>query len=91
MRSSGDIEALSGEPDEQVLQARRGDLEAADPDAGLDEFFGEQNDIAIGLSSMRGLRGGAYPLLTTEILPCNHFHYYVIPEGQQAIKRWATG
>ena len=59
-------------------------------DAGLDELFGEDNDIAIGLSSMQGLRGGAYPRLTTETLPCDHFHYYVTPEGQQAIKEWAA-
>src|ERR1700683_5427168 len=32
------IEALAGETDEQVLQARRGDREAADPDSGLDEL-----------------------------------------------------
>src|SRR5580698_9189887 len=32
------IEALAGKADEQVFQARRGDREAADPDAGLDEL-----------------------------------------------------
>jgi pimeloyl-ACP methyl ester carboxylesterase len=59
-------------------------------DAGLDTIFGEQNDIAIGLSSMQALRGGAYPLLTTKVLPCDHFHYYAIPDGQEAISRWLT-
>src|ERR1700678_2196254 len=33
-----DIEALTGEAHEQVLQARRGDREAADPDASLDKL-----------------------------------------------------
>jgi hypothetical protein len=59
-------------------------------DSGLDAMFGEQNDIAIGLSSMQGLRGGDYPNLTTAVLPCDHFHYFVLPEGQQAIKCWAS-
>src|SRR5262245_58501482 len=34
--SATDIESLPGQPDEQVFQARRGDGEAADPDAGVD-------------------------------------------------------
>ncbi|GET35792.1 hypothetical protein [Microseira wollei] len=33
-------------------------------DETLDNLFGEQNDIAVGLSSMRSVRGGAYPNLT---------------------------
>src|SRR5215468_2759923 len=36
--STADIEALTGEPDEQVFQAGRGDREAADADPGLDEL-----------------------------------------------------
>src|SRR5580658_5447466 len=36
--SAVDIEALPGEPDEQVLQAGRGHREAADPDPGVDEL-----------------------------------------------------
>lgn len=60
-------------------------------DTGLDTLFGEQNDIAIGLSSMRSLRGGAYPNLQVQNLPCDHFHYYVTPEGQRTIKEWVTG
>jgi len=59
-------------------------------DKGLDAMFGEQNDIAVGLSSLRGVRGGSYPRLRTEILPCDHFHYYVAPEAKQAIKDWLT-
>jgi hypothetical protein len=58
-------------------------------DKGLYELFGEDNDIAIGLRSMLGLRDQDYPLLTAETLPCDHFQYYVTPEGQQAIERWA--
>lgn len=56
-------------------------------DKGLDAIFGEQNDLVVGLSSMRNLRGGMYPNLKVEVLSCDHFHYYVVPEGQQAIKR----
>ncbi|WP_197283479.1 caspase family protein [Mycobacterium sp. Marseille-P9652] len=58
-------------------------------DKGLYELFGDDNDIAIGLTSMLGLRDHAYPLLTAETLPCDHFQYYATPEGQQAIQRWA--
>src|ERR1700719_327080 len=36
--SAVDIEALPGEPDEQVLQAGRGDREAADPDPGVHQL-----------------------------------------------------
>jgi len=58
--------------------------------SGLDAFFGEQNDMVVGLSSMRGLRGGVYPILKVGMLHCDHFHYFVVPEGQEAIKGWAT-
>src|ERR1700734_3404987 len=37
-RSAGDIEALTGEADEQVLQAGRGHGVAADPDAGVHQL-----------------------------------------------------
>ena len=57
-------------------------------DTSLDGIFGEQNDVAVGLSSLKGLRGGAYPALTTDVLPCDHFSYFVITEGQNAIKTW---
>src|SRR6516165_7007954 len=53
---SVDIEALPGEPDEQVLQARRGDLEAADPDAGLDELGADPLRLRITQRG-RGLAG----------------------------------
>jgi pimeloyl-ACP methyl ester carboxylesterase len=57
-------------------------------DETLDNLFGEQNDIAVGLSSMRGVRGGAYPKLTVEVLDCDHFHYFQILQGREAVKRW---
>jgi pimeloyl-ACP methyl ester carboxylesterase len=57
----------------------------------LDAIFGEDNDTAIGLSSLRGVRGEAYPRLTIEELPCDHSGYYVIPEGRDAIMRWVGG
>ncbi len=57
-------------------------------DASSDTFFGEDNDLVIGLSSLRGLRGGAYPKLTIEELPCNHFDYYNLPQARQIIKTW---
>jgi hypothetical protein len=57
-------------------------------DETLDAIFGEQNDLAVGLSSLRDVRGGSYPGLRAEILPCDHFHYYVAPEAKRAIKDW---
>ncbi|NEU71469.1 hypothetical protein PI95_002460 [Hassallia byssoidea VB512170] len=59
-------------------------------DRTLDNLFGEQNDIAVGLSSMRGVRGEAYPKLTIEVLDCDHFEYFQIPQGREAVKRWVT-
>jgi pimeloyl-ACP methyl ester carboxylesterase len=56
----------------------------------LDSLFGEKNDIAVGLSSMRGVRGKAYSKLTVEILDCDHFHYFQILAGREAVKRWVT-
>jgi pimeloyl-ACP methyl ester carboxylesterase len=82
---------LAGENQEdEAEQNRVKRLASKVLDKGLDQVFGEVNDIAVGLSSMKGLRGGAYHLLATAILPCDHFHYFVAPEGQQAIKEWAT-
>jgi pimeloyl-ACP methyl ester carboxylesterase len=60
-------------------------------DKTLDAIFGEENDTAIGLSSMRGVRDEAYPRLKIEELPCDHSGYYVIAEGRDAIKRWVGG
>ena len=54
----------------------------------LDMIFGEENDQVVGLSSMEGVRGGAYPALTLNILACDHYHYYDIPQGLAAIKQW---
>ncbi|NMF63354.1 caspase family protein [Brasilonema octagenarum] len=59
-------------------------------DRTLDNLFGEQNDIAVGLSSMRGVRGKAYPKLTIQVLDCNHFEYFQIAQGREAVKRWVT-
>ena len=60
-------------------------------DSTLDTLFGEQNDSVIGVSSMKAVRNGAYPLLTTSILPCDHFTYYADAQGQAAIKQWVNG
>jgi pimeloyl-ACP methyl ester carboxylesterase len=60
-------------------------------DTTLDAVFGEQNDIAVGISSMQGVRGGAYPHLKVAILPCDHFHYFDIPQSLEAIKQWMIG
>ncbi|MFB2894652.1 caspase family protein [Aerosakkonemataceae cyanobacterium BLCC-F50] len=60
-------------------------------DRTLDNLFGEQNDIAVGLSSMRGVRGGAYSNLRVEVLDCDHFHYFQTLQGREAVKRWVIG
>jgi pimeloyl-ACP methyl ester carboxylesterase len=60
-------------------------------DKTLDALFGEDNDTAIGLSSLRGVRGEAYPLLTIRELPCDHSGYYMIAEGREAIRQWMEG
>src|SRR5580704_11031916 len=52
--SAVDIETLPGEPDEQVLQARRGDREAADADPGVHELGADA--FRLGLAQQgRGL------------------------------------
>jgi pimeloyl-ACP methyl ester carboxylesterase len=56
----------------------------------LDHLFGEENDIAVGMSSLRAVRGGAYPRLRVETLPCDHFHYFQIPQGRETIRQWMT-
>jgi pimeloyl-ACP methyl ester carboxylesterase len=54
----------------------------------LENVFGEPNDMVIGVSSMKGVRGGTYPLLSMNMLSCDHFHYYDIPQGLMAVKQW---
>lgn len=54
----------------------------------LDAIFGEPNDMVIGVSSMKGVRGGAYPSLAMNLLPCDHFRYYDIAQGLAAVKQW---
>lgn len=58
-------------------------------DRSLDEIFGEpEHDLVIGMSSMKGLRNGAYPKEERVILPCNHFGYFATTEAQSAIQKW---
>jgi hypothetical protein len=57
-------------------------------DRGLDTLFGEQNDLVVGLSSLGGVRGGAYAPLTVHTLSCNHFNYYDFPEARAVIREW---
>jgi pimeloyl-ACP methyl ester carboxylesterase len=57
-------------------------------DTSLDTLFGEDHDLVIGLSSLRGVRGETYPNLTIKELPCNHFDYYSLPQARQIIKEW---
>jgi hypothetical protein len=59
-------------------------------DTSLDLLFGEQHDTVIGLNSMITVRGRT-DLHQTVTLPCDHFHYYVIPHGQDAVKGWVPG
>lgn len=61
-------------------------------DRSLDDIFGEpEHDLVIGMSSMRGLRNGAYPHEKVEILPCNHFGYFATAEAQAAMREWFRG
>jgi hypothetical protein len=58
-------------------------------DRTLDAIFGEpENDAVIGMSSLKGVRNGAYPALTVKTLPCDHFSYFATAEGQLAIREW---
>lgn len=59
-------------------------------DKTLDNLFGEPNDIAVGLSSMCGVRKGAYSKLTVKILDCDHFHYFQNCQGRATIKQWVS-
>lgn len=61
-------------------------------DRSLDDIFGEQeHDLVIGMSSMKGLRNGAYPKVTLKPLPCNHFGYFATTEAQAAMREWFRG
>jgi pimeloyl-ACP methyl ester carboxylesterase len=54
----------------------------------LEKIFRETNDRWVGISSLQGVRNGSYPQLTVELVPCDHNHYYVTPEGRQSMKQW---
>jgi pimeloyl-ACP methyl ester carboxylesterase len=73
-------------PKEQVARLNR--LAHKVLDMSLDAIFGEDNDTAIGLSSLRGVRAETYPLLTIKELPCDHSHYFDHPESREAVKQW---
>jgi hypothetical protein len=82
---------LAGENVQDEAQRSRVDRLAKKVlDRGLDALFGEQNDVAIGLSSLEQVRGGSYPRLTVRDLPCDHFSYFSIQEGLQAVDQWLT-
>lgn len=58
-------------------------------DQSLDLIFGEtENDAMIGMSSLKGVRHGAYPALTVKSLPCDHFSYFSTAEGQAVVRQW---
>lgn len=57
-------------------------------DSSLDALFGEQNDIAIGLSSLEQVRLGRYARLTVQELPCDHFSYFAYEPSLNAVQRW---
>jgi hypothetical protein len=57
-------------------------------DTSLEALFGEDHDLVIGLSSLRGVRSETYPDLRIEELSCNHFAYYDLPQARQIIKEW---
>jgi pimeloyl-ACP methyl ester carboxylesterase len=73
-------------PQEQVDRLNR--LAHKVLDTSLDAIFGEDNDTAIGLSSLRGVRAETYPRLTIKELPCNHSGYFDHPESREAVKEW---
>jgi pimeloyl-ACP methyl ester carboxylesterase len=73
-------------PQEQMARLNR--LAHKVLDTSLDAIFGEDNDTAIGLSSLRGVRAETYPLLTIAELPCNHSAYFDHPESREAVKEW---
>jgi hypothetical protein len=57
-------------------------------DRSLDGLFGEQNDLVVGLSSLSGVRGGAYAPLTVHTLGCHHFNYFDVAEARAVIRDW---
>ncbi len=59
-------------------------------DAGLDAVLGGPNDLAIGVSSARGVRHGHWPRLHLETLPGNHFEYFYTPESIEVLRAWLT-
>jgi len=56
-------------------------------DQSLDKIFGEENDVVIGLSSLRQIGIKADPNLTLpDPLPCNHSGYFNLPEVVELAK-----
>src|ERR1700746_3963959 len=56
--STVDTETLPGEPDEQVLQAGRGDREATDSDPGVDEFGADPYRLGVAQLGRGFVRSG---------------------------------
>ena len=56
----------------------------------LDFVFGADNDLLLSIPSMQGVRKGNYPkrLLRAEVVPCNHFGYFSVPESQAKLIAW---
>jgi pimeloyl-ACP methyl ester carboxylesterase len=57
-------------------------------DTSLDALFGEENDVVVGQSCLRGVRGGSYPKLDIVDLACDHFSYFEDPESRDEIAKW---
>ena len=62
-------------------------------DSVLDVVFQGDNDLVIGMQSMKTIRNGTYPadLLDVVVVPNDHFGYFGNETSQNAVRDWLRG
>ena len=81
----GTNKALDGSIDWKALFTKAGLAKAFDK--GLDALLGP-NDLLVGVSSARAVRGGHWPGLQVNVLDCHHFQYFDTEQSVSGVKEW---
>lgn len=57
-------------------------------DAGLDAIFGDDHDLAVGISSARAIENSSWPNVQIQELGVTHWGYFHTEDGWTSLKKW---
>lgn len=60
-------------------------------DTALENLFGGDHDLAVGVDSARAVQQELWPNATVEVIGSNHFGYFYPPEGRSILEKWLNG